>query len=118
MNHTSSKSHTNGLPDCIQVVGDLEVRQVFAYFLRHFLWSEAHGSYVVGAQGELALWSLHELQCCAVAVRDVHHGKTCFGAQVALVVACAQSIVEDLDRIVCVSTERGECMVSAVPVVV
>lgn len=73
------QSHTNGLPDCIQVVGDLEVRQVLANFLRHFLWGEAHGSYVVGTQGELALWSLHELHGCAVAVRDVHHGKACFG---------------------------------------
>lgn len=73
---------------------------MLAYLLRHFLWSEAHGSYVVGTQGELALGSLHELHCCAVAVGDVHHGKTCFGTQVALVVACAQSIVEDLNRIV------------------
>lgn len=73
------QSHTNGLPDCIQIVGDLEVREVLANFLRHFLRSEAHGSYVVGTQGELALWSLHELHCCPVAVRDMHHGKTCFG---------------------------------------
>lgn len=76
---THALSHTNGLPDCIQVVGDLEVREVLAYFLRHLLWSEAHGGYVVGTQGKLALRSLHELHCCAVAVGDVHHGKTCFG---------------------------------------
>lgn len=78
---------------------------MLADFLGHLLWSEAHGGDVVGAQGQLALWSLHELHCGAVAVRDMHHGETCFGTQVALVVTCAESIVEDLNGVVC--EERG-----------
>lgn len=78
---------------------------MLADFLGHLLRGEAHGGDVVGAQGELALRRLHELHCGAVAVGDVHHGKTRFGTQVALVVTRAESIVEDLNRIVC--EERG-----------
>lgn len=99
--HTHTLSHTNGLANRVRIVGDLQVRQMLADFLGHLLWSETHGSNVVGAQGQLALWGLHELYRGTVAVGDMHHGKTSVGSQVALVVTCAESIVEDLNRIVC-----------------
>lgn len=44
-------SRTNGLADRIRIVGDLEVRQMLADFLGDLLWSEAHGSDVVGYAG-------------------------------------------------------------------
>lgn len=94
-------SRTNGLTDRVRIVGDFEVRKVLADFLGHLFWSEAHGCDVVGAQRQLALWSLHELYCGTVAVRDMHHGKTGVRTQVALMVTCAQSIMEDLNCIVC-----------------
>lgn len=82
---------------------------MLADFLGHLFWSEAHGSDVVGTQGQLALWSLHELYCGTVAVRDMHHGKTSVGAQVALMVTCAESVVEDLNGIVC-KNRGAECL--------
>lgn len=69
--------------------------------LGQFLWSEAHGGDVVGTQRQLAFWCLHELYCGTVAVRDMHHGKAGVGTQVALMVPCAESIMEDLNGIVC-----------------
>lgn len=98
-------SRTNGLADRVGIVGDLEVREMLADFLGHLFWGEAHCGDVVGAQGELALWSLHELHCGTVAVRDMHHGKARFGTQVALMVTGAESVVEDLNCIVC--EDRG-----------
>lgn len=98
-------SRTDGLADRVGIVGDLEVREMLADFLRHLLWSEAHGGDVVGAQRQLALWGLHELYCGTVAVRDVHHGKTGVRTQVALVVTRAESVVEDLNCVVC--EDRG-----------
>lgn len=92
---------TNALADYIRIVGDLEVRQMLADFLGHLLGREAHGCNVVGPQRQLALWRLHELHRCAVAVGDVHHGEARFGTQVTLVVARAESIVEDLNCIIC-----------------
>ncbi|TNN83131.1 hypothetical protein EYF80_006738 [Liparis tanakae] len=74
---------------------------MLADFLRHLFWSEAHGGDVVGTQRQLALGSLHELYGGAVAVRDVHHGKAGVGTQVALVVTRGESIVEDLNGVVC-----------------
>lgn len=96
---------TDGLADRIRIVGDLEVREMLADFLGHLFWGEAHGGNVVGTQGELALWCLHELDRGTVAVGDMHHGKTCFRTQVALMVTCAKSVVEDLNCIVC--EDRG-----------
>lgn len=78
---------------------------MLADFLGHLFWSEAHGGNVVRTQGELAFWSLHELYRGAVAVRDMHHGKACFRTQVALMVTCAESVMEDLNCIVC--EDRG-----------
>lgn len=98
---THTLSHTDGLANRVRIVGDLQMRQMLADFLGHLLWSEAHGSDIVRAQGQLALWSLHEFYCGTVAVRDMHHGKTGVGSQVALVMTCAESIVEDLNRVVC-----------------
>lgn len=77
------------------------MREMLADFLSHLRWREAHGSDVVGAQGQLAVRSLHELHCGAVTVGDMHHGKTGVGAQVALMVTCAKCVVEDLNGIVC-----------------
>lgn len=74
---------------------------MLANFLGHLLRCEAHGGYVVSAQRQLALWSLHKLYRGPVAVRDMHHGKTGVRSQVALMVTCAESIVEDLNCIVC-----------------
>lgn len=93
-------SLTNGLSDRICLVGDLEVREVFAYFLCHLFWSETHGGDVVSSERQLALRGLHEFHGGTVAVRDVHHGKAGVGAQVALVLTCAERIVEDLNRVV------------------
>lgn len=92
---------TNALADYIRIVGDLEVRQMLADFLGHLLGREAHGCNVVGPQRQLALWRLHELHRGAVAVGDVHHGQARFGTQVTLVVARAESVVEDLNCIIC-----------------
>lgn len=96
---------TDGLADRVGIVGDLQVREVLADFLGHLLWSEAHGGDVVGTQGQLALWGLHELYRGTMAVGDMHHGKASVGAQVALMVTCAESVVEDLNGIVC--EDRG-----------
>lgn len=74
---------------------------MLADLLGHLLRSEAHGSYVVGAQWKLALGSLHELHCGTMAVGDVHHWKTGVGSEVALMVTCAESVVEYLNCIVC-----------------
>lgn len=74
---------------------------MLADFFGHLFWSEAHGSNVVGTQGQLALWSLHEFYSGTVAVSNVHHGKTGVGSQVALMVARAESVMEDLNCIVC-----------------
>lgn len=76
------------------------MRKVFADLLRHLLGCEANGCDVVGAQNELTFRSLHELDSGPVAVGDVHHGKACLWAQIALMVASAESIVENLDRII------------------
>lgn len=92
---------TDLLPGKVGFVGDLEVRDMLADFSRHLFWSEAHGGDVVGTQRQLALGSLHELYGGAVAVRDVHHGKAGVGTQVALVVTRGESIVEDLNGVVC-----------------
>lgn len=92
---------TNALADYIRIVGDLEVRQMLADFLGHLLGREAHGCNVVGAQRQLALGRLHELHCGAVAVGDVHHGEARFGTQVTLVVARGESVVEDLNCVIC-----------------
>ena len=92
---SSALSRTNGLADRVGIVGDFEVRKVLADFLGHLLWSEAHGCDVVGTEGQLALWSLHELYCGTVTVGDMHHGKTGVRTQVALMVTCAESIMED-----------------------
>lgn len=92
---------TNALTDHIRFVGDLEVRQVLADFLGHLFGREAHGCNVVGSQGQPVFWRLHELHRGAVAIGDVHHGEARFGAQVTLVVARAESIMENLNRIIC-----------------
>lgn len=94
-------SLTDGLADRVGIVGDLQVREVLADFLGHLLWGEAHGSDVVGTQGQLALWGLHELYRGTMAVGDMHHGKASVGTQVALVVTCAERVVEDLNGVVC-----------------
>lgn len=78
---------------------------MLADFFCQLLWGEAHGSYVIGAQRQLALWRLHELHSGTVAIRDVHHGKSGVWSQVAHVVTCAECIVEDLNGIIC--EERG-----------
>lgn len=110
-------SFTDGLADRVGIVGDLEVREMLADFLGHLLWSEAHGGDVVGTQGQLALWSLHELYGGTVAVRDMHHGKTRVGTQVALMVTCAESIMEDLNCVVC--EDRGpKCLVHNIKLIV
>lgn len=110
-------SRTDGLTDRVGIVGDLEVREMLADFLGHLLWSEAHGGDVVGTQGQLALWSLHELYRGTVAVGDMHHGKTGVGTQVALMVTCAEGIMEDLNGIVC--EDRGpECLVRNIKLIV
>lgn len=38
------------LADRVWVVGNRQMRQMFADLLGHLLWSETHGGYVVGAQ--------------------------------------------------------------------
>lgn len=95
------KHLTNALTDYVRIVGDLEVRKMLADFLGHFFWREAHSCDVVGAQSQLAFWRLHELYRGTVAIGDVHHGKARLRAQVALVVALAESVVEDLNCIIC-----------------
>lgn len=115
-------NHTDCLADRVGIVGDLQMREMLADLLGHLLWSETHGGDVVGTQGQLALWGLHELYRGTVAVRDMHHGKTCVGAQVALMVTCAESIVEDLNSVVCeesgteclVTFCRGFCLISVI----
>lgn len=92
---------TNALTDYVRIVGDLEVRKMLADFLGHLFRREAHGCDVVGTQSQLAFWRLHELYRGAVAIGDVHHGKARFRAQVALVVARAESVMEDLNCIIC-----------------
>lgn len=74
---------------------------MLANFLGHLFRREAHSCDVVGTQGQLAFWRLHELYRGAVAIRDVHHGKARFRTQVTLVVARAESVVEDLNCIIC-----------------
>lgn len=74
---------------------------MLADFLGHLFRSEAHSCDVVGTQSQLAFWRLHELYCGAVAIGDVHHGKARFRTQVALMVARVESIVENLNRIIC-----------------
>ncbi len=102
-------SHTDGLTDRVGIVGDLEVRQMLPNFLGHLFRGEAHGGDIVGAQGQLALWSLHELYCGTVAVGNVHHWKTGVRTQIALMVACAESVVEDLNGIVCEEEGPERC---------
>lgn len=74
---------------------------MLAYFFSYFLRGEAHGSNVVGAQGQLTFRGLHELHCGTVAVSNVHHRKTCVRSQVTLVMACAEGVVKNLDSVVC-----------------
>lgn len=100
-------NHTDSLAHRVRVVGNLEVREMFADFLCHLLRSEAHCSNVICPQRQLALRSLHELQCSTVAVRDVHHGKAGVRTQVALMVTGAESIMEDLYCVVCKGRGMG-----------
>lgn len=83
---------------------------MLADFLCHLLRCEANGCDVVSTQGQLALRGLHKLHCSTVAVGDMHHGKTGVRAQVALVVTCAESIVEDLNCVVC-ENRGSNCLV-------
>lgn len=92
---------TNALTDYVRIVGDLEVRKMLADFLGHLFRREAHSCDVVGTQSQLASWRLHELYRGTVAIGDVHHGKARFRAQVAFMVAPAESVVEDLNCIIC-----------------
>lgn len=91
---------TYGLPNGIHVVCDLEFWHVLEELLGQLLGGKAHGSDVVGPQGEGLCRGLHDLQGGPEAVVDVHHWEPGAGLQVALKLAVLHCIVENLDRIV------------------
>lgn len=91
---------TDSLPDAVDVVFHLEVRQLLLHFLGQLVGGEAHGVDVVGAHAEVLGRGLHHLQGGAQAVVDVHHGKPRVLLQVALELAALHGVVEDLDGIV------------------
>lgn len=53
---------TDGLPEGINVVGDLEVRQDFLYLPGEVMWCKAHSVDVVGAAEQFFRRSLQDLQ--------------------------------------------------------
>ena len=61
---------------------------------------------VEGSGGELISRGHHVLDCPPETVVNVHHGQPGVGPQVALVLLAGQSVVEDLDGIVCGSSAR------------
>lgn len=93
-------AHTYGLSDVVNVVFDLQVRQLFLNLQCQFVWSEAHGIDVVRAHAEQVRGSLHDLQGGAQTVVDVHHGQPRVWLQVALELPGLDGIMEDLNSIV------------------
>lgn len=86
---------SNGLPDVVDVVGDLEVWYLLLDLSCQLLRGEAHGVDVVGAHAELLRRGLHHLQRGSQAVVNVHHGQACAWLQVALKFPILAGIMED-----------------------
>lgn len=84
----------------VNVVRDLQVRQLFLDLQRQFIRSEAHGVDVVSAHGQRLGWGFHDLERGPQTVVNVHHGEARVGLQVALKLAGLDSIMEYLHSVI------------------
>ena len=95
----------NGL-SAIRLVVDGEVRHVLLDVLGNLSRSEGHSSDVVHTLSQLAAISLDELQSSTQTIGHVHHGQRSIGAQEASVVVMLDSLIEDINSIICGTTAR------------
>ena len=77
---------------------------MISHLFKYFLGSEAHGVQVEGSGGELLSWGHHVLDGPPQTVVNVHHGQPGVRSEVALVLLAGQSVVENLDCVVCGSS--------------